>query len=97
MGENFIASKVNVNFKVGLIGENGFVIDVMRVFSPSLSTLMIKMAEIAGSPSPDFDQFCLTLTWSELNCQLQPRSLRLKTPGSAWIDSSEPKGQPPNV
>ena len=57
MGENFIASKVNVNFKVGLIGENGFVIDVMRVFSPSLSTLMIKMAEIAGSPFPDLTNF----------------------------------------
>ena len=97
MGENFIASKVNVNFKVGLIGENGFVIDVMRVFSPSLSTLMIKMAEIAGSPFPDFDQFCLTLTWSELNCQLQPMSLKPETPGSTWMDSFEPKGEVPNV
>ena len=97
MGKKFTASEVNVNFKLGLIGENAFVIDVERVFSPSLSKQMIKMTEIAGSLFPHFDQFCLTLTWSELNCQLKPRSLRLKTPGSAWMDSSEPKGQPPNV
>ena len=29
-----------------------------------------------------FDQFRLTLTWSELNCQLQPMSLKPETPGS---------------
>ena len=97
MGEKFTASEVNVNFNLGLIGENAFVIDVERVFSPSLSKQMIKMTEIAGSLFPHFDQFCLTLTWSELNCQLQPKFLKQKTTHSAWMDSSEPKGEVPNV